>query len=157
MPTRRMCCRLGCEAKYEGDQPANWRHLLMFWSARPISSFADIPDATWDRDGVLCPQHAAELEAVLTRKTSATRRRVKTPIRSRQREVFGLVRIARIMTCCSRCQHQPAAGPIHTVFDSANVLGCRLSASGAPFLARTRVDQRRLSSAAFSKEINPSS
>jgi len=39
--------------------------LLMFWSARPISSFADIPDATWDRDGVLCPQHAAELEAVL--------------------------------------------------------------------------------------------
>jgi hypothetical protein len=40
MPTRRMCCRLGCEAKYEGDQPANWRHLLMFWSARPISSFA---------------------------------------------------------------------------------------------------------------------
>ena len=65
MPTRRMCCWLGCEAKYEGDQPANWRHLLMFWSARPISSFADIPDATWDRDGGLCPQHAAELEAVL--------------------------------------------------------------------------------------------
>ena len=39
--------------------------LLIFWSPRPVSSFADIPDATWDRDGVLCPQHAAELEAVL--------------------------------------------------------------------------------------------
>ena len=57
MPSRRMCCWLGCQATYEGDQPANWRHLLVFWSARPIRAFADIPDATWDRDGVLCPQH----------------------------------------------------------------------------------------------------
>jgi hypothetical protein len=60
MPTRRMCCWLGCEAKYEGDQPPNWRHLLIFWSPRPVRAFAE-----WDRDGVLCPQHAAELEAVL--------------------------------------------------------------------------------------------
>ena len=64
MPSGRMCCWQGCEATYQGDQPANWRHLLIFWSPRPVSSFADIPDATWDRDGVLCPQHAAELEAV---------------------------------------------------------------------------------------------
>ena len=37
----------------------------MFWSPRPVGAFVDIPDATWDRDGVLCPQHAAELEGVL--------------------------------------------------------------------------------------------
>jgi hypothetical protein len=49
----------------QGDQPANWRHLLVCWSPRPIRAFADIPDATWDRDGVLCPEHAAELGAVL--------------------------------------------------------------------------------------------
>ena len=55
----------GCEATYQGDQPANWRHLLIFWSPRPIRAFADIPGATWDRDRVLCPEHAAELEAVL--------------------------------------------------------------------------------------------
>jgi hypothetical protein len=65
MPSRRMCCWQGYEPTYEGDQPANWRHLLVFWSPRPVRAFADIPDATWDRDGVLCPQHAAELEAVL--------------------------------------------------------------------------------------------
>jgi hypothetical protein len=65
MPIRRMCCWQGCEATYQGDQPADWRHLLMFWSPRPVGAFVDIPDATWDRDGVLCPQHAAELEGVL--------------------------------------------------------------------------------------------
>jgi hypothetical protein len=65
MSARRMCCWLGCEATYEGDQPADWRHLVIFWSQRPITAFADIPDATWDRDGVLCPQHAGELRAVL--------------------------------------------------------------------------------------------
>jgi len=65
MPIRRMCCWLGCEATYEGDQPVTWRYLLIFWSQRPIRAFADIPDSTWDRDGVLCPQHARELTAVL--------------------------------------------------------------------------------------------
>ena len=30
MPSHRMCCWQGCEATYQGDQPANWRHLLIF-------------------------------------------------------------------------------------------------------------------------------
>jgi hypothetical protein len=70
-----MCCWLGCEATYQGDQPA-WRHLLIFWSPRPIRAFADIPDATWDRDGVLCPQHAREPETVLKLAEAEHRRRV---------------------------------------------------------------------------------
>jgi hypothetical protein len=64
MPSR-MCCWQGCEATYDGEQPASWRHLLIFWAAHPVRAFADIPEETWDRDGVLCPQHAAEVEAVL--------------------------------------------------------------------------------------------
>ena len=44
MPIRRMCCWQGCEATYQGDQPADWRHLLMFWSPRPVRAFVDIPD-----------------------------------------------------------------------------------------------------------------
>jgi hypothetical protein len=65
MSTRRMCCWEGCEATYEGEQPANWRHLLIFWAPRPVRAFVDIPDVTWDRDGVLGPQQARELTAVL--------------------------------------------------------------------------------------------
>jgi hypothetical protein len=38
----RACCWQGCDATYQGDQPANWRHLLVFWSARPVRAFADI-------------------------------------------------------------------------------------------------------------------
>ena len=75
MPIRRMCCWQGCEATYQGDQPADWRHLLMFWSPRPVGAFVDIPDATWDRDGVLCPQHAAELEGVAESRGRATARK----------------------------------------------------------------------------------
>ena len=65
MPSRRMCCWLGCEATYHGDQPANWRHLPVFWSAHPIRAFADIPEATWDRDGGARPRHAEELATFL--------------------------------------------------------------------------------------------
>jgi hypothetical protein len=65
MVERIMCCWRDCEATYEGDQPANWRHLLMFWAPQPVSAFAHISDATWDRDGVLCPQHATRLQGIL--------------------------------------------------------------------------------------------
>ena len=65
MANRRMCCWQGCEETYDGEQPGYWRHLLIFWAPQPVRAFADIADATWDRDGVLCPQHAAEVEAVL--------------------------------------------------------------------------------------------
>jgi hypothetical protein len=63
MPTQ--CCGSGCQASYTGSQPPDWRMLLIFWSSRPISTLAQIPDATWDRDGVLCPHHAAELDGLL--------------------------------------------------------------------------------------------
>ena len=118
MPTRRICCWLGCEAKYEGDQPANWRHLLMFWSAEPISSFADIPDATWDRDGVLCPQHVAELEAVLKLANQCHPTPRKNANQVAPTEVFGLVRIARLIPVEIH-QHQPVRPwPARAVFDS---------------------------------------
>lgn len=60
------CCWSGCNAVFSGrPMPGGWRCLLVFWSGGPIDGIADIPGATWDRDGTLCPEHAAELERLL--------------------------------------------------------------------------------------------
>jgi hypothetical protein len=62
----RLCAWQGCEKTYEGGaMPDGWRTLLMFWSRFPVSAIADIPSETWDRDGVLCPHHARELDGLL--------------------------------------------------------------------------------------------
>lgn len=59
------CAWNGCAAHYSGPMPDGWRNLLVFWSSGPITRITDIPGDTWDRDGVLCPQHAQELDGLL--------------------------------------------------------------------------------------------
>lgn len=59
------CAWNECPAYYKGPMPQGWRNLLVFWSHNPIARITDIPGGTWDRDAVLCPQHAQELDALL--------------------------------------------------------------------------------------------
>jgi len=61
-----VCCWRECEQTFKGlRMPEGWRSLLIFWSAWPVSTIAEIPRKTWDRDGVLCPEHTKALEALL--------------------------------------------------------------------------------------------
>lgn len=59
------CAWGGCAAHFKGPMPYGWRNLLVFWSRGPIMQITDIPGGTWDRDGVLCPQHAQDLDDLL--------------------------------------------------------------------------------------------
>jgi hypothetical protein len=62
---RHMCIWDGCAATYNGDQPAGWRNLLVYGAPRPIIDIRKIPNDTWDRDAVLCPQHVKDLDGLL--------------------------------------------------------------------------------------------
>jgi hypothetical protein len=64
---RRICAWKACNASYKGEQPLDWRCLLVFWADNSVRSFAEIPGERWDRDGVLCPKHALLLEKFLKR------------------------------------------------------------------------------------------
>jgi hypothetical protein len=61
-----MCAWNGCQATCpSGPLPDGWRWLLMYWAPRPPLRMTDIPAETWDRDAVLCPQHAKALDGML--------------------------------------------------------------------------------------------
>lgn len=60
-----MCAWEDCDETYDGNMPNGWRRLLVFWSQGIILDVREIPQDTWDRDGVLCPEHARELESQL--------------------------------------------------------------------------------------------
>jgi len=60
-----MCAWAGCAASFEGNAPEGWRWLLLYGRERPAPHVGDIPGKTWDRDTVLCPEHAAALNALL--------------------------------------------------------------------------------------------
>lgn len=60
-----VCCWGECEMTFKNPMPKGWRNLLLFWNANPVLDLRQVPDETWDRDGTLCPKHAAELDALL--------------------------------------------------------------------------------------------
>lgn len=60
-----MCAWDGCGEHFQGRMPDGWRSLLLFWSAQPVDRIAEIRPETFDRDAVLCPAHARELDGQL--------------------------------------------------------------------------------------------
>lgn len=61
-----ICAWRDCQATCEGGNlPKAWRCLLLFWAPRPVMDMTKIPQETWDRDGVLCPEHARALDGLL--------------------------------------------------------------------------------------------
>jgi hypothetical protein len=62
-----ICAWKGCGASYRGEQPLDWRCLLVFWADDSVRTFDEIPGERWDRDAVLCPKHARLLDKYLKR------------------------------------------------------------------------------------------
>jgi hypothetical protein len=63
----RMCAWDGCQNTYSGStMPGDWRCVFIFWEPeKPIQRIDDIPPLTWDRDGVLCPVHARQIDGLM--------------------------------------------------------------------------------------------
>ncbi len=62
------CAREGCDKQTSYPIPPDWRNMIVFWSPYPETdkTIVEICCApTCDRDAVLCPEHAQELEAGL--------------------------------------------------------------------------------------------
>jgi hypothetical protein len=62
------CAREGCSNCYEGRQPTGWVNLLVYSSTWPqydrtLGEISESPCC--QRDTVLCPEHALELECML--------------------------------------------------------------------------------------------
>ena len=67
-PAGCMCAWNECGARFDGPMPADWRCLLVYWQAYPLSETTVCQIATsgsCDRDAVLCPKHFRELESQL--------------------------------------------------------------------------------------------
>jgi hypothetical protein len=68
-----ICAWRGCTASCDVDKhPAGWRTLMVYGGdplrlvgGHAVIDLHRIPKETWDRDGVLCPQHATALEGLL--------------------------------------------------------------------------------------------
>jgi hypothetical protein len=60
-----LCAWDGCQETFKGDMPRGWRWMYSYWSPQPHINFAAIPAEDMDRDAVLCPCHAQELESKL--------------------------------------------------------------------------------------------
>jgi hypothetical protein len=62
------CAWKGCRRSYSSsDQPVGWRILITYHSGRSTLAVLDFKDPSFkpERDAVLCPLHAAELEKLL--------------------------------------------------------------------------------------------
>ncbi len=63
-----ICAWAGCDATFKGPMPEDWRWLLVYWRSRPAITTKLVKIANsrhCDRDAVLCPEHARELESQL--------------------------------------------------------------------------------------------
>ena len=63
-----VCARDGCTNTFKDEKPAGWVNLLVWWSPwpEPELTVAEVAcGPLCKRDAVLCPEHAAELEAML--------------------------------------------------------------------------------------------
>ncbi len=63
-----MCAWADCEATFEGYMPKGWRWLMVYWWARPPANqklWKIAMSSDCDRDAVLCPDHALQLESQL--------------------------------------------------------------------------------------------
>src|SRR5437016_5698632 len=61
-----ICAWAGCKAVFRGDLPPSWVYLMAYWRRQPSSTLDFGPETKWYRDGVLCPEHQAALERLLT-------------------------------------------------------------------------------------------
>lgn len=71
------CCWKGCRRSTPSERlDKGWRQLMLYAGPkgegtvevidrRPVLRLDVIPAETWNRDGVLCPDHVAKLESLL--------------------------------------------------------------------------------------------
>ena len=70
----RRCAWRGCEETCGDDLPAEWTHLLTWWSrvTDPHKTILDVASSAFcTRDAVLCGKHTKELEALFDPKSGA--------------------------------------------------------------------------------------
>ncbi len=63
-----MCIWADCPARFDGDLPAGWRRLLLWYEPTAASdmTLAEVTlMPTCDRDAVLCPEHFEALQSSL--------------------------------------------------------------------------------------------
>lgn len=58
------CAWKGCDKAFHGAMPADWMWILTFNRPRPVG-IVDPARQLLKRDGCLCPEHAARLDAQL--------------------------------------------------------------------------------------------
>ena len=63
-----ICAWDGCKETFRGDtMPKGWRSLQLFWAPFGVTNLMELskPSNIWDRDCVLCPGHARQLDGLL--------------------------------------------------------------------------------------------